>query len=104
MCLSQDLFDDVASDGTLAGGHVFADLTGKGDGLADGLKVDANGNLFATGPGGVIVFAPDGTHLGTLSTGEATSNCAWGEDGSTLFITADQYLVRIKTATKGNKF
>jgi len=97
----------VNADGTLGAGRIFADVTkdvGKVKGLPDGLKVDVNGNLFATGPGGVLVFAPDGTHLGTLSTGEATSNCAWGEDGSTLFITADQYLVRIRTATKGNKF
>jgi gluconolactonase len=97
----------VKADGTLGAGKIFADFTkdvGKVKGLPDGMKVDVNGNLFATGPGGVLVFAPDGTHLGTLATGEATSNCAWGEDGSTLFITADQYLVRIKTSTKGNKF
>ena len=62
------------------------------------------GNLFATGPGGVVVFAPDGTHLGTLNTGQNTSNCAWGDDGSTLYITADQYLVRIRTSTKGNRW
>ena len=95
---------DVKPDGTLANGRIFADFTkhvGKVKGLPDGLKVDREGNLFATGPGGVVVFAPDGTHLGTLRTGEATSNCAWGEDGSTLFITADQYLVRIRTSTKG---
>ena len=49
------------------------------------MKVDAAGNLFATGPGGVLVFAPDGTHLGTFSTGEATANCGWGEDGSVLY-------------------
>jgi gluconolactonase len=97
----------VNPDGTLGKGRIFADLTalvGKVKGLPDGLKVDVRGNLFATGPGGVVIFAPDGTHLGTLLTGEATSNCAWGDDGSTLYITADQYLVRIRTATKGNRF
>jgi gluconolactonase len=97
----------VNADGTLGTGRIFADFTkqvGKVKGLPDGLKVDVNGNLFATGPGGVVVFAPDGTHLGTLLTGEATSNCAWGDDGSTLYITADQYLVRIRTATRGNRF
>jgi gluconolactonase len=66
--------------------------------------VDARGNLFATGPGGVLVFAPDGTHLGTLRTGEATANCAWGDDGSTLYITADMYLLRIRTSTRGKGF
>src|SRR5262249_60463922 len=95
-------------DGRLGMGKVFFVSTdwvkAKKKGLPDGMKVDRDGNIFATGPGGVHVFAPDGTLLGTLATGQATSNCAWGEDGSTLFITADQYLVRIKTATKGNKF
>jgi gluconolactonase len=97
----------VNPDGTLGKGRIFADFTalvGKVKGLPDGLKVDVRGNLFATGPGGVLIFAPDGTHLGTLLTGEATSNCAWGDDGSTLYITADQYLVRIRTTTKGNRF
>lgn len=98
---------DVKADGSLANGRIFADFTklvGKVKGLPDGLKVDVKGNLYATGPGGVVIFAPDGTHLGTLNTGEATSNCGWGDDGSTLYITADQYLVRIKTSTKGNRF
>ena len=98
----------VNADGTLGAGRIFADFTSqflaKAKGLPDGLKVDVHGNLFATGPGGVVVFAPDGTHLGTLNTGQNTSNCAWGDDGSTLYITADQYLVRIKTLTKGNRF
>ena len=98
----------VNPDGTLGAGRIFADFTpqfrNKAKGLPDGLKVDVKGNLFATGPGGVIVFAPDGTHLGTLNTGQNTSNCAWGDDGSTLYITADQYLVRIRTSTRGNKF
>jgi gluconolactonase len=97
---------EVKSDGTLGKGRKFFDATswaaaGK-KGLPDGMKVDAAGNLFATGPGGVHVFAPDGTHLGTFDTGEATANCAWGDDGHTLFITADMYLARIKLTTKGN--
>jgi gluconolactonase len=65
------------------------------------MKVDRDGNVFATGPGGVHVFASDGTRLGRLSTGERTANCAWGDDGSTLYITADMYLCRVKTSTKG---
>jgi gluconolactonase len=95
----------VAADGTLAdgdsGGRVFCDATELAKtrrGLPDGLKVDAAGNLFATGPGGVLVFAPDGTHLGTLLTGQATANCAFGEDGRTLFITADSLLCRVRLA------
>jgi gluconolactonase len=99
---------DVESDGTLGKGRVFFDATawakaGK-PGLPDGLKVDRQGNLWATGPGGVHVFAADGGHLGTLDTGERTANCNWGGDGSVLYITADSYLMRIQTATKGNGF
>lgn len=95
---------DVQADGSLARGRVFYDSTaevGKEKGLPDGLKVDQQGNLFATGPGGVLIFAPDGTHLGTLATGEATANCGWGDDGSTLYVTADMHLTRIRTTTRG---
>ena len=97
----------LSEDGTLGEGKVFADVTekvGKEKGLPDGMKVDQDGNIFATGPGGVLIFAPDGTHLGTLATGEATANVGWGgDDASTLYITADMYLARVKTATKGKK-
>src|SRR5262249_46277981 len=95
---------EVKPDGTLGKGRVFFDSTptikGK-KGLPDGMKVDQQGNLFATGPGGVLVFAPDGTHLGTLDTGVATANCNWGDDGTVLYIAADKSLCRIKTSTKG---
>jgi len=70
-------------------------------GLPDGLSVDAAGNLFATGPGGVLVFAADGTHLGTFLTGQATANCCFGDDGQTLFITADSLLCRVRLTTRG---
>ena len=98
---------DVKSDGTLGKGRVFFDATSwvdKKKGLPDGLKVDKQGNLFATGPGGVHVFAPNGTHLGSIDTGEATANCGFGEDGTVLYITADMYLCRIRTSTKGLGF
>lgn len=65
-------------------------------GLPDGMKVDDNGNIFATGPGGVWVFTPQGKHLGTIRTGQATSNCAFNADKSVLYITADMYLMRLK--------
>ncbi|HEY8550514.1 MAG TPA: SMP-30/gluconolactonase/LRE family protein [Vicinamibacterales bacterium] len=95
----------VQDDGTLGPGKVFRDVTKmvskEMPGLPDGLKVDAQGHLFATGPGGVHVMAPDGTLLGRIETGQATSNCAFGGDGSELFITADMYLLRVKTLTKG---
>jgi Gluconolactonase len=94
----------VNADGTLGKGRVFADVTSsvnKMPGLPDGMKVDREGNLFATGPGGVYIFAPTGKLLGRIDTGEKTSNCAWGDDGSTLYITADMYLCRVRTKTKG---
>jgi gluconolactonase len=50
----------------------------------------------------VHVFAPDGTQLGSIDTGERTANCAWGGDGTVLYITADMYLCRIQTTTRGN--
>ena len=96
---------DVKADGTLANGRVFFDATSmvspSNKGLPDGMKVDKRGNLWATGPGGVLIFSPDGKHLGTIRTGEATANCGWGDDGSTLYITADMFLCRVKTKVKG---
>ena len=98
----------VKADGTFGKGRVFADVTknaaAKMPGLPDGMKIDRAGNLFATGPGGIYVFAPDGKQLGRIDTGQRTANLAWGEDGSTLFITADMFLCRLKTTTKGEGF
>lgn len=98
---------DLGADGGLSHGRVFYDATrwaGQRKGLPDGMKVDAKGNVFATGPGGVLVFAPDGALLGRIDPGEATANCAWGDDGSTLYLAADMYLCRIKLDTKGVGF
>ncbi len=98
---------DVISDGTIGHGRVLFDATAmvkNKKGLPDGMKVDRSGNLFATGPGGILVFSPNGKHLGTINTGEATANCCWADDGSVLYITADMYLCRVKTSTKGKGF
>jgi gluconolactonase len=98
----------VKDDGTLEAGKVFFDSTdaarAKKPGLPDGMKVDQKGNIFATGPGGIYVFAPDATLLGMLATGVPTANCAFGDDGSTLYIAADKQLVQVKTTTKGLGF
>ncbi len=97
----------VKADGTLDSGSLFFDtaplMEGR-KGLPDGLKVDRHGNLFATGPGGVLVLSPEGRHLGTILTGEATANCAFGGDGSVLYITAHMHLARIQTSTLGSTF
>lgn len=99
---------DVKPDGTLANGKVFFDATAwakeKRPGLPDGMKVDKSGNIFATGPGGVHVFSPEGKHLGTIDTGVPTANCGFGDDGSVLYITANTALLRVKTNTKGLGF
>jgi gluconolactonase len=97
----------VKTDGTLGDGKVFFDATqwvGKKKGLPDGMKVDEAGNLFATGPGGVLVFSPEGKQLGTIATGVNTANCAFGEDGMTLFVAADHDICRIRLSTKGRGF
>src|SRR3954471_16637438 len=76
---------EVKADGSLGAGRVFADVSKfyrEGDGVPDGMKVDAQGHVFATGPGGVFVFTADGTLLGRILTGVPTANVAWGEDGS----------------------
>jgi gluconolactonase len=52
----------------------------------------------------VLVFTPEGKHLGTLATGVPTANCAWGNDGSVLYVTADHDLCRIRTKTMGQGF
>lgn len=96
----------VKDDGSAGEGKVFFDASELRDkklkGSCDGLKVDAKGNVFATGPGGVLILSLEGKHLGSILTNQATGNCCWGgEDGSELFITADMFLARVKTKTKG---
>ncbi len=91
------------ADGSVAAGRVFFDATDliartKRSGGFDGLKVDQRGNLWTTGPGGVLILSPAGKHLGTLLTGRATANCTFGDaDGKTLYITSNNLLLRIRT-------
>jgi gluconolactonase len=96
---------DLGPDGTIAKARQFFDATAwameKRPGLPDGLKTDKTGHVFASGPGGVHIFTPAGKRIGTLNIGEAISNCGWGNDGSVLYITADTYLCRVQTSTKG---
>ena len=99
---------DVQDNGSIARGRVFFDATslareGK-QGLPDGMKVDQRGNIFLGGPGGILVLNQNGKHLGTIITGQITANCAFGGDGSTLYMAADTYFMRIKLTTKGEGF
>jgi gluconolactonase len=64
--------------------------------LPDGLKVDREGHIFATGPGGIYVFSPQGDLLGRIYTGEPTANLALNADGSVIYITANDKLMRLR--------
>jgi gluconolactonase len=65
--------------------------------------VDAKGNVYASGPGGIWVFTPDGKHLGTIKPTEVPANCNWGDDGRSLYMTARTGLYRIKLSVEGKK-
>lgn len=82
-----------------------SDLVGDdAPGLPDGIAVAADGTIFATGPGGVLVFAPDGTRLGRIETGSAVANCAFGDDGRTLYMTSHRFLARVRLKVAGLGF
>jgi gluconolactonase len=90
---------DLSEGDVLTNGRIFYDagaaLT-SGPGLPDGLKVDDQGNIFATGPGGVWIFSEDAKVLGKIRTPVPAANCAFSPDQKTLYITADNYLLRVK--------
>ena len=95
---------EVKPDGTLsAAGKLFYDVTKEtADGLPDGMKVDKRGNVYATGPGGIWVFSPEGKHLGTIAPPEVPANCHWGgADGQTLYMTARTGVYRVRLAVAG---
>jgi gluconolactonase len=95
---------DVAADGTVSNGQLMADATrDPGSGNPDGMKLDSQGNIYSAGPGGLWVFSPAGKHLGTIKVPEIVSNCAWGDDGKTLYITARTSVYRIKLSVPGEK-
>ena len=97
----------LKADGTVASSRIFfngAELMARTHrrGGFDGMKIDARGNIWTTGPGGVLIISPEGKHLGTILTGRATANCAFGDaDHMTLYITSNESLLRIHTKVKG---
>jgi gluconolactonase len=96
----------INADGTLGTGKLFYDATADvkanpNKGLPDGMKVDQDGNVFATAVNGVYVFDPNGHLLGRIVTDDKTANCGWGDDGSVLYLATNDKLTRVKTATKG---
>lgn len=92
---------DVRSDGGLTNSRILLDMASSDPGVPDGMKVDLQGNVFCTGPGGVWVCRAAGTLLGRIILPELPANLAWGEDGSVLFITARTSIYRIQTKTRG---
>ena len=92
---------DLGADGLPVGaGRPFVDFTPEFrrglPGLPDGMKVARTGHLFASAPGGLYVIAPDGRKLGLIATGRAISNCAFGEDRRTLFLTSSDSVARVR--------
>ncbi len=98
---------DVKPDGTIENGRVLFNATAWAKtkpGVPDGMKVDREGNIFGAGPGGIHVISPGSKHLGSIETGVPTGNLAWGEDGSTLFITSNSNVFRLRLTTRGAGF
>jgi sugar lactone lactonase YvrE len=93
---------DLSPQGDLSNGRIFAEMQPDRPGGPDGMKVDVEGNLYCTGPGGVNIFTPAGTYLGRIETPEVAANLAFGEDDwRTLFITANTSLYRVRLAVAG---
>ena len=79
-----------------------SDLMGEGvQGLPDGMAVSSEGLLFASGPGGVLVLDAAGKRLGRIETGSAIANCAFGDDGRTLYMTSHKFLARVPLKVTG---
>ena len=96
---------DVSPDGSIANGRLFADMSSdEPDGVPDGMKVDAEGRVYCTGPGGCWVFEPDGRHLGIIRLPEIPANCAWGgPDHRTMFFTARTSVYSMRMKTQGTR-
>lgn len=93
---------DVDAAGDLENGRLFADVKGDAPGCPDGMKVDTQGNVYVTGPGGLWVFNPAGETIGFLPVPEVVGNLAFGEaDRMTLFLTASTSLYRIRGPIPG---
>ncbi len=96
---------DLGTDGLPTASKVFFDAAelqkAGGPGLPDGMKVDAKGRLFASGPGGIMILTPEAKLLGVIETGGPIANCAFGEDGKTLFLTSNHVVARVRTKTSG---
>jgi gluconolactonase len=96
---------EVGADATLSKGRVFFDMTqAPGDDAIDGIKVDRQGNLYISGPGGLWIISPEAKHLGTIIAPKHPHNLAWGDDGKTLYLTAQGSLYRMPLKVSGARF
>jgi gluconolactonase len=93
---------EVQPDGTLKNGKIFFDFNlTEDDEALDGLKIDKEGNLFVSAPGGLWIISAEGKLLGKIVTPERPANMAWGDDGKTLYMTAHSSLYKIRLNTGG---
>ena len=93
---------EVSPDGSLSNGKVFFDMTkAPGEDALDGIKIDRQGNLYVSGPGGLWVISPEGKHLGTIIAPKHPHNMAWGDDGKTLYMTAQGSVYRMPLRIPG---
>jgi len=91
---------DLSVNGKVSNERVFFDGTSLVENsiskqAPDGMAINSDGILFATGPDGVLVFSSQGKHLGTIKTDKRTSNCALNEDETVLYVTCDDYVLRV---------
>ena len=95
---------EVKPDGTLGTSTPLYTVPQDGPaGIPDGLKLDTNGNLYGTGPGGVWIISPEGKALGRIEPPEVPANVAWGDDGKTLYMTARSSVYRIRLNVSGKQ-
>ncbi|HUZ46497.1 MAG TPA: SMP-30/gluconolactonase/LRE family protein [Terriglobia bacterium] len=94
---------EVAPDGTLKNGHLFADMSSDKSGVPDGLKTDEQGNVWVAGPGGIWVFNARGERLGIIKLPENPTNCCWGGNFRDLFVTCGACVYRISTQVNGTR-
>jgi len=93
---------DVRADGSVGPGRLFHKLAGNEPGVADGMKVDIEGNVYCTGPGGVHVIDPNGRGLGRLKISGHSTNMAWGgDDWRFLYVTTYNFVYRTRLKIPG---
>jgi gluconolactonase len=94
---------EVNGNGTIKNARLFFDFTDfKGEDAIDGVKVDVEGNVYVSAPGGLQVLSKDGKHLGTIRAPQHIHNLAWGDaDGKTLYLTARAGLYKMRLNVEG---